>query len=389
MKWVVVATILGLGVLVASCAPRAREGARPEAEFLLVSDDSTAWVHSSADTVIVQRAPMLLATLAGRLIEIYVAEDPINFDDATFLISRVFRRDLVSGDSTLVFADSTVLREAMAYVRAHPTAERLDEDDPVPDGARSFESSITPLDVIGGTIGVEVHLDRTVGELGTHDSYRATVDLPTGRRLSLAEVITASAAARVIEDAHRNITAAIATARLREGSIGKAAGRALASLGFDPLSFTLARNGDSLTAKFLAHDEQVIDEGHDTHRFALEPIALPAPSWWLSARRTLPHELPDSASRFDVGPVALDVRYDSQDVAQVVTRTSTGTRAVTRMRGPVRRAIAVGDSLIAPRGKWRQALERAFSESGYYSDQVRAASLRGRARPTASRQAAL
>ena len=389
MKRLLVTAAISLAALVSSCGPRAREGARPEAEFLLVSDDSTAWVHSSADTVIVQRAPLLLATLTGRLIEIYVAEDPINFDDASFLISRVFRRDLVSGDSALVFADSSVLREAMAYVRAHPAAERLDADDPVPDGARSFESSITPLDVVGNTLGVEVHLDRTVGELGTHDSYRATVDLPTAKRLSLAELITASAADSVIADAHRNITAAITLAVLREGTIGKAAGRAIASLGFDPLSFTLARDGDSLTAKFLVHNEQVIDEGHDTHRYALEPIALPAPSWWAAARRTLPHEILDSASRFDVGPVALDLRYDSQDVAQVVTRTTTGTRSVTRMRGPVRRAIAVGDSLISPTGKWRQALERAFSESGYYSDQVRAASLRGRARPTASRQAAL
>ena len=83
------------------------------------------------------------------------------------------------------------------------------------------------------------------------------------------------------------------------------------------------------------------------------------------------------------------MQYDSQDVGQVATRTARGVRTVTRMRGPVRRAIAIADSLIAPHGKWRAALERAFSESGYYSDQVRAASLRSRARQTASRQAAL
>ena len=381
--------VAAVAALAAACSPRAREGARPEAEFLLVSDDSTAWVHTSADTVIVQRAPMLVATLAGRLIELFVAEDAINFDDATFLVSRLFRRDLVSGDSTLVYADSTVLRDAMAFVHAHPTAERLDDDDPVPEGARSFESGMTPLDVIGGTIGIEVHLDRTVGELGTHDTYRATVDLMTGRRLALADVIASAAARATMLAAHRSLENAVVLAGRREGAVGKAASRAIASLAFDARSFTLTRSGDSLAAQFLAHDEQVINEARDTHRFALEPIAIAPPSWWPAARHTLPRQLPDSASRFDIGALAIDVHYDSLDVAQVATRTTKGVRTVTRMRGPVRRAIAVGDSLIAPRGTWRQALERAFSESGYYSDQVRAASLRVRSRPMAPRQAAL
>jgi hypothetical protein len=157
----------------------------------------------------------------------------------------------------------------------------------------------------------------------------------------------------------------------------------------DSLSFTLAREGDSLAVRFLAHDEQVIDETRDTHRFSLEPIPLLPPAWWVEARRALPEQLPDSSVRLDAGAILLEARYDSNDVATVTTRTAGGSRAVTRMRGPLRRVIAVGDSLIGPRDQWRRALERAFSESGYYSEQVRAASLRNRARPTASRQAAL
>lgn len=381
--------VTGVVALLAACSPVTRAGARPDAEFLLVSDDSTAWVHTTADTVVVQRAPLLVATLAGRLIEIYVADEPINFDDATFLVGRIFRRDLVSGDSTLVYADSTVLREAMAFARAHPQAGRLDEDAPALDGVRAFEASLTPLDVVGTTIGVEVHLDRTVGELGTHDTYHATVDLLSGHRLSLTDVVAPAVAIGSLATAHRNLAAAILLAGRRTGPVGRAASHALSTLRFDSLSFSLSRSGESLAVQFLAHDEQVIDEVRDTHRFALEPIQLAAPAWWPVARRVLPTLWPDSSTHFDVGAVSLDVRYDSEDVAQVVTRTSGGAHAVTRMRGPVRRAIAVGDSLIAPRGQWRRALERAFSESGYYSEQVRAASLRVRARPTAARQAAL
>jgi hypothetical protein len=171
--------------------------------------------------------------------------------------------------------------------------------------------------------------------------------------------------------------------------VGKAASRAMAALAFDSLSFSLARDGDSLAARFLAHDEQVIDESRDSHRFALEPVTVPAPPWWRAARLMLPRELADSSVRFEMPKAPLDVTYDSQDVAAVRTRTAAGPRTVTQMNGPLRRVIALGDSLIAPRGQWRRALERAFTESGYYSDQVRAASLRRRARPTASRQAAL
>ena len=163
----------------------------------------------------------------------------------------------------------------------------------------------------------------------------------------------------------------------------------MAALSFDSLSFTLARSGDSLAARFLVHDEQVIDEARDTHRYSLEPIALAAPAWWSAARRMLPKQLPDSSSRVEVGPISLDLRYDSSEVAFVAVRTSAGPRPVTRMRGPVRRVIAISDSLVSPAGTWRGALQRAFSESGYYSELVRAASLRSRTRPTPPRQAAL
>jgi len=384
-----VSSLVTCAALLAACAPAPRERAGPQAEFLLVSDDSTAWVRSSADTIIVQRAPMLLATLGGRLIEIYVADEPVNFSDITFLVSRVYRRDLVTGDSTLVYADSTVLRAVLDYVRSHPGAERLEADEPAADAWRAVEASITPAEVIGSTLGLEVHVDRTVGELGTHDTYRATVDLPTGRRLALGDLIAPAAAQAAVVAARQSLASAIELAGRRAGPLGMVASRAMSVLSFDSLSFTLARSGDSLAARFLVHDEQVIDEARDTHRYSLEPLPLPSPVWWDAARRMLPRQLPDSSTRVEVGPVSLDVRYDSMEVAFVAARTSSGSRPVTRMRGPVRRVIAISDSLVSPAGKWRGALERAFSESGYYSDQVRAASLRSRARPTAARQAAL
>ena len=383
------ATLCGLALVAMACTPAARTGARPDAEFLVVSDDSTAWVRSTPDTVIVRRAPMLLATLDGRLVEIYVAEEPVDFEGATFTVHRVYRRDLVRGDSTLVFADSTVLRDLLAYVRAQPAAERLQGDEEPPSGTRALDASITPMEVVGSTLGLEVHVDRTIGELGTHDTYRATVDLRSGRRLTLSAVVTPVSASRALQQAASNLSGAVTLAGRRAGSVGKAASLALATLALDSLSFTLVRSGDSLAVQFMAHDEQVIDEARDTHRFELEPIIVAPPSWWSGARLALPRLLPDSTERVELGRLSLDLRYDAENVAVIAARTTAGARAVTRMRGPVRRVIAVSDSLIQPTGQWRRALERAFTESGYYSDEVRAASLRGRARPTAARQASL
>lgn len=381
-------SVMVLLVALAGCRPAVPGTRRPAAEFLVVSDDSTAWVRASDDSVEVLRAPMLVASLAGRLVELYVAEESIDFEQASFLVTRVFRRDLVSGDSTLVFADSTVLREAMAWVKAHPDAERLDADEETAEDVRAVESSITPLDVVGPTLGLEVHIDRTIGELGTHDTYRATIDLATARRLTLADVAPGRASADVMVAAHQRVGRAIALASKREGDVGRAAGRAIGALLLDSLSFSLVAHGDSLAAQFLLHDEQLIDEAHDAHRFALEPVTLPAPAWWTRARLALPQLGPDSAQQFVLGALRLAVHSDSQDVALVTAETRGGPQPVLRMRGPVRRVIAVGDSLVAPAGQWRRALERAFTESGYYSDEVRAASLRRPARPTVSRQAA-
>ncbi len=381
--WIAGALVLG------ACAPAPRSSARPDAEFLLVSDDSTAWVRTSADTVVVQRAPLLLTALDQRLVEVYVAEDAMNFDEGSFLVSRVFRRDLASGDSALVFADSTVLREAMRYLRAHPGAERIDDEEATPADGRAIESSVTPLAIVGPLLSVEVHVDRTVGELGTHDTYRATLDLATGRRVALSQVISSPAASATLASAQQRFAAAMTLAGRRDGPIGKAASRAMAALTIDSLSFSLTREGDSLAAVFLAHDEQVIDEARDSHRYALEPIPLAPPSWWVRARTSLPRHLPDSTSRFDVGALSLDVRYDEEEVATIAARTTAGPRPVTRIRGPLRRVIPIGDSLIKPQGQWRRALARAFSEAGYYSEQIRAVSLRRRARPTAARQTSL
>ena len=372
----------GLVVAVACSSGATRGAAVAHAGFLVVSDDSTAWVHDDGDSTHVQRAPMVLAQLDGRLIELYVAEEAIEFENASFLAGRVYRRDLVTGDSTLLFADSTVLRAAMEFQQRNPTAQRLGPDDEPGNVSRSLIASITPLDVVGSTLGVDVHVDDSVGEREMHDTYRVTLDLRSGARLTLAAVLSPAVADSVMRGAARLRDSAIALAARQGGAVGQAAGAALAALPLDPRGFALGRVGDSLTVSFLTHAEQRIEDARDTHRYVLEPLAVPAPSWWADARRVLPRSSTDSVTGFSAESLSLDLRYDEQDVASIVARSGGAVVTTFRIRGPIRRLIPLRDSLVRPPDGWRRALQRAFSEAGYYSDEVRSASFRGHARNT-------
>src|SRR5689334_10075325 len=120
---------LGLAlVLVAACGPRERGtsaaagGPPPHAEFLVATQDSTFWITTKGTTVRARGVPLTLAKYDGRFSEIYLAADDRSYQDALFVGFRVYRRDLLSGDSALVFEDSIVPRIAREYAIAHPAA---------------------------------------------------------------------------------------------------------------------------------------------------------------------------------------------------------------------------------------------------------------------------
>ena len=92
----------------------------PTAEFLVSTADSTFWVSAGAGGVRVRGEPLTLAHVDGRYYELYTADDDYSYPDALLLGARLYRRDLRSGDSAVVFVDTIVPRVAAAYARAHP-----------------------------------------------------------------------------------------------------------------------------------------------------------------------------------------------------------------------------------------------------------------------------
>ena len=118
----------------------------PAAEFVLAAGDSAFWVTSAGGTVRVRGAPLELARVDGRFYELYVADDDRSFEDATFIGQRVYRRDLLRGDSVLVYEDSLVPRLAGEYARAHPEDRPLAANDQSSDDP--LWSGIATLDLV-------------------------------------------------------------------------------------------------------------------------------------------------------------------------------------------------------------------------------------------------
>src|SRR5688572_12952574 len=101
----------------------------PLAEFLVSAGDQTYWVQSNHLGLKIRGSPLILARTGGRYYELYVAEVDRSFPRALFAAERVFRRELATGDSAVIFEDSAILAMAADYRRRHPNQMPLGPTD--------------------------------------------------------------------------------------------------------------------------------------------------------------------------------------------------------------------------------------------------------------------
>jgi hypothetical protein len=213
--------MLAAAVAAASLAACRRDGDRdaaappPRAEFLLSAGDSTFWVASGPGGVHVRASPMLLARLDGRLYEVYAADDDRSYYDAVFTTQRVYRRDLVTGDSVPVFDDPTVVRLARGYAAAHPHEAPLAPDEEAAEEPRTVATTeVSLVDVHGPFLSMEQRDDHDVdGERHRHVAHRAVVDLRSGRHASLVDLLGDSLAGVVVGAGRRQLVAALDSVR--------------------------------------------------------------------------------------------------------------------------------------------------------------------------------
>ena len=345
-------------LLAATACDRARTGsarghdahATAATEFLAVAGDSTFWVTSGPAGVHVRSAPLFLTRWDGRLADVYVVDDGVRFDGAEFTSARVYRRDLLRGDSALVVADREVPALATRYAAAHPDARALDdEEESEADAALVAEHSVGLVAVHGPyvTLDLRTTVDDGAGAIGgtahRETARRRVVDLRTGQPATLATLFGADEAPSLVAAGRRAFAAARATldtlrAPAADDSAGARARAALASLRFDADNFGLTALDGSPAVQFVARGTDA--DGVVTLALAALPVRA-EPAWWRTDVRPL---LPAAA------PEATQLLAQIFDAGDAGAPSTSPEQLVRLDRPPVDAAL-------------RRALRRAFDES--------------------------
>ncbi len=352
----------------------------PDAEFVISAGDSTFWVRSGPNGVAVRGSPILLARLDGRFYELYVTDDDRSFRDAVFVGQQLWKRDVVSNDSSLVWADTTVPAFADAWAAANPGDRPLAPGEPESaDPMASAITELTVLDVVGPYLSLEWFADvHPLAGATWHRLRREVLDLRTGRSVPLAELLGARVADELAAAGGREFAR-------RADSIAATAedDQSSGTFAFDATSFALGVEAGRPSIAFLA--PAIGDAAGDAGGLPLDPFPVVAPSWWATAR--IDRAEPGGTAfedRWRAHPgVQLVARYDSIDghaqLALLTTPTRSGSSAgqavaaadaparvwpLVRVTPPLLRVYWLDEPAVTP--AVRRALARAFDEADRY-----------------------
>lgn len=355
-------------LLVAACA-RPPKGPAPRTEFLVANADSTFWVTSDARGIRMRGAPLVLARDAGRFHELYVADDDRSYFDALFVGQRLYRRDLITGDSTELLSDGEVAEMADRFAREHPGERPLGADE---EGAANPRTSAMAelhlMDVHGPFASFEHLTDIDIrGGSSRHAAHGGVVDLRTGEERTVRDLFGAEEENRIVplgeaawSDARDSLLAAA-------GARGSAARSAIEHFEFSMGSFALAAQDRVPQVRFVVPGSGG-NAGGVT--ILLPPQRVAEPAWWQEVRDELPLG-PPSQPRWPREHFELLARMDTSggDRATLSLRDGEREWPVGVVRGPVRRVFWLDESALTREG--RRALIRAFDEASLYGEQSR------------------
>lgn len=355
-------------LLIAACA-RPPKGPAPRAEFLVANADSTFWVTSDARGIRMRGAPLVLARDAGRFHELYVADDDRSYFDALFVGQRLYRRDLITGDSTELLADGEVAELADRFAREHPGERPLGADEEGAENPRtSAMAELHLIDVHGPFASFEHLTDIDIrGGSSRHAAHGGVVDLRTGEERSVRDLFGAEEENRIApwaEAAWRDARDSLLAAA---GARGSAARSAIAHFEFNMGSFALAAQDRVPQVRFVVPGSGGSAGGVT---IPLPPQRVAEPAWWREVRDELPlGQL--ALLRWPRERFALLARMDtlSGDRATLSLRDGEREWPVGVVRGPVRRVFWLDAPAITREG--RRALIRAFDEASLYGEQSR------------------
>lgn len=348
----------------------------PRAEFLVAAGDSVFWIRSEADGIRVRGAPMLLTQVGGRLAELYVADEDLSFYDAIYVGQRLFKRDLVNGDSAQLFADTLMRALARGYASANPEELPLGEEEVGSEDPRIVASAeIVVLDVMGPWASYEYRTDvDVIGRPSAFGLRRGVLDLRTGLPTTLEALLGREESRRVAGEGQRQWR------ELRDSTLAAAAGtpdEAVLRADYDHLSF------DARSFGLSAEDRQPLLQFTLVQRGALAaseatplgPIALEPPAWWPSVADAYPQVDASGERRWPRGDYTVVARPAPGPEPRVAfaLRDAGGQEwPLGFVPAPVQRLMWLEDSSVVP--GTREALVRAFDEAALYGDETRVAS---------------
>lgn len=348
------------------------ESSRPSAEFVISAGDSAYWVTSGRSGMQWKGAPLDLARVDGRFFEIYVVDDDESFQGADLVGQNVYRRDLQSGDSVLVYRDSLVPRLAEEYARSHPRDQRLEPGEDA-DVRPAWRATAT-LDLgaaHGRFMSFTLHTDveRDASPLW-HTTRRGVIDLRGNGVASLADVVGMESPAverqrdRALQDAMDSVRSAV-------GIRGARANAQLAHYRLDPTSFAITTVAGEPAIAYALPGSGGANAGH---MLPLGPIRFAEPAWWRAIAGSLPTSSADGTRAvWRHGNYDVVVRLDTTGAARLSLRDSTSREwAVGQIASPATRVYWLDHPAVD--SVTRHALVRAFQDASGYGEETRVAS---------------
>ena len=368
------ATLLLLVIFGGACERVETPTPAPLAEFIVTAGDSAYWIRSDADGIRVRGAPMVLALVGGRFVELYVADDDQSFYDAVYVGQRLFKRDIISGDSMSIVSDTLMQLLARGYASANPDERPLAFDEEGSESPRTTASAeILVLDVMGPWVSYEYRTDvDIIGGTSSHGMRRGVVDVRTGVATTL-EALFGRQQARIVSAEGQRQWREMRDSMLVAAPDDEVLRESLERLSFDARSFVLLAEGREPRVRFtLAQSgSRFIAPAQE-----LFPVGVEAPAWWEGVREGYPVS-GDAAEaseqrwpRSDYDVIARPVPDDRRPRTAFALRDGGGQEwPLGFVPAPVQRIMWLDDPALA--AGTREALVRAFDDAALYSEDTR------------------
>jgi hypothetical protein len=297
---------------------------------------------------------------------------------------QIYKRDIVSGDSTLLLDDELTRDAAIQYATEHPGEAPLSDDEEENPAANTVAFTETEIvEVLGPYLTYEQQVDFDGSWLrGTHAVRRGVIDLRSGAPVTLDALVGPGVARQVQLRGVSLLGSANDSVRSARDARAARAREAMTGFALDSASFSLVVSAGAPAVAFFVPGRGVRAAGY---ALPLEPIDIPAGPWWQEVRETLPTAVPGGDDLWKGQTEDVVARYDvGTEHAELFLRLPGGSREwrVAGVQAPVRRIARIGgvrdDETTA-------ALRRAFDEALLYSGEARTASTVRRRPPVNAR----